>query len=177
MARAQDGAAQPALVGGAEQELFDGGLLRPVVAERLAGLVLGDGHLHRTAVHPDGPAVQEVGAQRDQGFEQLAGRGHAEAHEVDHRVRTQRRHPGAEGGGPVLGFPVDLHPLDLVPGRVLQVRAPLAPAHGDDLVTGHDQPGDQVSTYVARGPHYQHLHELTLRSWTWTGTVARSPGR
>ncbi len=177
MARVQDGAAQRALVGRTEQELFDGGLLRPVVAERLSRLVLGCRHFHRTPMHPDGPAVQEVGTQRRQRLEQVAGRGHGEAHEVDHGVGAQGGDPGAEGPGGVLGFAIDRDPFNLAPGRVLQVRAAMAPAHGHDFVAGRDQPGDQVAAYVAGGADYQYLQELTRRSWTWTGTVAGSPGR
>jgi hypothetical protein len=68
MARVQDGAAQRPLARLTEQERLNGRFLRPVVTEGPTGLVLGDRHLYRAAVHPDGPAVQEVRTGRRQGL-------------------------------------------------------------------------------------------------------------
>jgi hypothetical protein len=60
VAGVQRGGDQTARLGLSLQETRDGGLLHPVVAERLGGVVLGDRHLQADAVPPDGPAVNQM---------------------------------------------------------------------------------------------------------------------
>ena len=107
----------------AVQQRLDLGLARAVLAVGGPGLILGDRHPQRRAVHPDRPAVHQQRAGRAQRVDELLGRGRGEADQVDHHVRAQRRDPVAERSRGVLRVAVGGDPGDRVPLRARVVRA------------------------------------------------------
>ena len=67
----QDYRARIAAPSGVEQELFDGGLLDSVIAERVPGHVFSYGHTRRTPVHPHGAAMKQLREARGERAEAL----------------------------------------------------------------------------------------------------------
>jgi hypothetical protein len=138
------------------QQCLDLSLAPAVIAISGAGLVLSHRHPQRGTVDPDGSAVHQQRARRAQRLDELPRRSGGEADEVDHRLRAQRRHPGAEHSCRVFCLPVSGDPGHRVPLRAAAVRAAGAAADRDHLMAAIYQPRHQVRADVPGRPDDNH---------------------
>ena len=129
--------------------LGDGELLDAVFAKGMARLVLGGGDLDAGAVGPDGPAMQEHLHLAAECLDQLLRARQREADHVDHDVGLEVANLRAERAVGFGGRAVDGDGADGVPRGMGRIGLALAAADVGDLVTGLDEPGDQIGPHMA----------------------------
>src|SRR5215212_4942315 len=127
-----------------QQVRLDRRLLDAVLAERPARLLLGGGHLHAGAMHPDRATVQKVLDLAVQRRDQLAGAIKREADHVDHDIGPQVAHERAKHPSGLLCRAIDREPLNRLPGRMRLVWLALAAADRYHLVAALYQARHQV---------------------------------